>query len=382
MKKNKMLIYSYSITGHHYEYLNHIYKKAINTIDTEFVFILPLGLKDIIKKLDWPNSENVIIVLEDFSKLNNKKPIGRSIKLAIKIKKAIKKYNIDHVFLISLMAFLPLLPFIISNKTKITGILYKIYLYNWKQADYTQRIVDIFKYIILTKLAVFEKIFILNDTASANYLNRKYRTSKFEFLPDPFVPIPIANCYDIRTKFGIAVNKKVFLHFGGLTERKGTLEILKAIQLMSIEELQDLCFIFAGKIYIDIKTDFYQIYDTVKNRTQILIFDEFCDFAFLGSLCISSNFLLMPYKETAQSSGILGYAAQFNKPVIAPNQKLLGKLVKRNKLGYLIENSNAKSIANFLKNSEKNRYKINSERYVLENSVENFTNTIFSNINS
>jgi hypothetical protein len=89
---------------------------------------------------------------------------------------------------------------------------------------------------------------------------------------------------------------------------------------------------------------------------------------------------LIPYKATAQSSGVLGYAAQFKRPVVAPNEKLLGKLVRKYHLGYTLKSSNSEDIAIFLREIEiiKIENKI-QKNYLESNSVLNFVNIIFKN---
>ena len=39
--------------------------------------------------------------------------------------------------------------------------------------------------------------------------------------------------------------------------------------------------------------------------------------------------------NNSQSSGVLGYAAQFNVPVFSPSSNMLGKIVRKSKLGYI-----------------------------------------------
>lgn len=381
MKENhKILFFDYSVNGHHLEYLNHLYNKAVQITEKEFIFVLPLEFTEAKEKMKWPKSKNITIYLENFEYVNKTSGLLKSYKLNRILHQQINKYKVTHVFLISLMSFSPMLPFLINKRIKVSGIIYQIYLYRWKESGLVQKIHDALKYILFSQLNVFDKIFILNDSASAKYLNRKFKTEKFEYLPDPFVPIPTDNTKNIRPELNIQSDKKVFLHFGGLSKRKGTLEILKAIENLNNDVLKNLCFIFAGKIYDDIKGDFYKKVDIQKHRAQILIYDEFCDFSFLGSLCLSSDYILIPYKSTSQSSGVLGYAAQFHKPVIAPNKKLLGKLVKKYFLGHTIKSSMHIEIKEFIKKTPSFSKTKNINKYLSDNNITNFTDVIFNNL--
>jgi len=378
--KYRILIFDYLVSGHHLEYLNHLYKKALQYQEKKFIFVLPLNFTEVKDKLSWPDAINITIHLEDFSKINKTSGLIKSFRLSQLLKSNIKKFKITHIFLISLMSFLPTLPFIMNSKVKISGIIYLIYLYRWKNEGSLPKLQDAFKYLLFTKMKSFHEIFILNDALSARYLNIKFKTNKFKYLPDPFIPIPEDKIKNIREKLNILPNKTVFLHFGGLSRRKGTIDILEALELLPTSQLDNLCFIFAGKVYDDISTEFYEKLNKQKERVQILCFDEFCEYTFLGSLCLSCDFILIPYKATAQSSGALGFAAQFNKPVIAPNDNLLGKLVRKFNLGFTIKNITPKSLSLFIKEEMFLINKSKKSDYLRINSIENFTNSIFSKL--
>ena len=52
-------------------------------------------------------------------------------------------------------------------------------------------------------------------------------------------------------------------------------------------------FIFAGKVYKDIREEFYLHYNVLKQNIRILVFDEFCSFDFIESLCVSCDAILL-----------------------------------------------------------------------------------------
>lgn len=255
-----------------------------------------------------------------------------------------------------------------------------IYLYNWKESSAFRKIQDAMKYFLLSKMKVFKNVFMLNDAVSARYLNSKFNTDKFKFLPDPFVPIPSEDVKDLREELNIKENKTVFLHFGGMSYSKGTLDILNAIELLTESDLEKICFIFAGRVYKDIEKEFYIQLKKEKERSQILFIEGFLDYSFLGSLCISSDFILIPYKRTSQSSGVVGYAAQFNKPVIAPKEKLLGKLVEKFSLGITVENLNSFTLATAIKKMSVKSNNTIYSNYLKTRNVDAFSSIILREI--
>jgi hypothetical protein len=379
VNKKRILIFDDQLTGHHLEYLHHLYEGASKSKTVEFIFALPLEFQELKSKLVWEESDNIIFHLFQHDENNiSGGAVLKSFKKSKYVKKVALKYSVNEVFFITLMAFLPAISFVLPKNIKISGIIYLIYLYRWKSSSLILKIFDSLKYLLLSKRDNIKSVFILNDESAPVFLNKKFNTSKFTYLPDPFIPINKSDIQNIRCKYEIPQNNIVYLHFGGLSARKGTLKILDAIEILEDDDLRGKTFIFAGKIYPDIKGEFYNKYNKIRNKVQILCFDKFCDYSFLGSLCLSSDFILLPYSNTAQSSGIIGYGAQFNIPVVVSNSGLLGKLVKRYKLGYSTDISSSVKIADFIKSKiVDNYYKNRESSYIVEHNISQFIQPIF-----
>ena len=122
-----------------------------------------------------------------------------------------------------------------------------------------------------------------------------------------------------------------------MEERKGTLTILKAIIEAKQEKIKDSVFVFAGRVDHAIKDEFYDLIKIARQKCEIKVYDEFCENDFLYNLCYTCDFILIPYSNTCQSSGVIGYASFFEKPVIGPSKGLLGNLIKDNNLGLAID---------------------------------------------
>ena len=83
---------------------------------------------------------------------------------------------------------------------------------------------------------------------------------------------------------------------------------------------------------------------------KVILLEGFLPFEQLADLFASCDFVLMPYTSNCRSSGIMGHAAYYGKPVIAVQGGVIGKTVKRWKLGHLIESSAVHSIKEVLLN--------------------------------
>lgn len=374
-----ILIFDVEVSGHHLEYIHHLHCLASQSKD-KFIFCLPNEFIKVKAQFEWEQSDNIVFDLFNYNNQSTSYSsiLNSSYKKCKILKKYTKKYNPSNIFLISLMHFLPFLPFILSPKTKVSGIIYQIYLYRWKSSKFTTKCSDIIKYILLTFANCIQKVYILNDRPASIILNRIYHTHKYTFIPDPFIPVKI-NPIEIINRQSLEIDKYkiIFLHMGDMRKRKGTLEILDSISYINTNLQSKLCFIFAGKISDEIKDSFYKKCAQISKNIQIIVFDQFCDYRFLASLCSLSDYMLIPYKFVNQSSGIIGYSAQFQLPVIGPKEGLIGKLIKRYKLGYTIPNINHLSIAEFLNNNPlSNNRKDISNKYLTDNNVESFLSSI------
>lgn len=376
-----VLVFTTDCKGHHLEYLHHYYGYALNDVDNNYVFCVSKDFYDVMATYTWPEANNILfdfIADEDLNKcINGGNGFFNIIKLSFAkskyLKKKCKEHKIDVVHTIMLMEYLPALPFILPSRIDFRGIIYRIAL-NDKTLSFRAKMIERIKYSLLVNSFLFKNIYVLNDKESIDKLNEYYHTTKFRFLPDPFPVMEKPD--DVREQLNIPKTNKIFLHFGGLGRRKGTLLIAHAIS--KIKDARNLTFIFAGRISKDCDEEFFQILETINNGSQILVYNEFCTYEFLNSLAYTTDYMLIPYDNVNQSSGVLGYAAQYDKPVIGPNAGLLGNLIRKYKLGKLIRypvmvEDLVESILSY-----DNITTVDGTKYRKENSIRNFQNILMT----
>lgn len=332
-------IFDYYLGGHHLEFIHHFYEKALKESHIHFIFILPTTFSHFSSRMNWEKQDNIEFKFFecDELKMRSMNIYKKAFLLSWILKRFTKELELSHVFLLETMCYMPFLPFFISNKISISSIIYFIPTY---RGEGKMRKMDNLKYYIISKSKCFSHVYILNDKKTPYEYNKKYSVDKYAYLPDPYLSLQLDNKINIRLKYNIANNKKILLHFGGLTDRKGTLEILKAIKFLNFEYCNNYCFVFAGRVIEDIKEQFYNLIAEVSQKIQILVFDEFCQYDFLRQLCANADYVLIPYKSASQSSGVLAYAAQFHVPVIGPGFGLIGQIIKDYKLGISLDNTN------------------------------------------
>lgn len=328
--KNTRLIFEPKISGHHLEYIHHIYIGASQNVDENYIFVLPKAFINVRDKFEWPKANNIEFRFFDNASLNSKRKILSSL---FRFYKSILP---QEIIFIELMWFMPILVLFSFTNVKISGIIYNIYLYGWKSFNLVQKTKNAILYWLFSHCSCFKNIFILNDNSAAQALNKIWKTNRFKYLPDPFVPIDSNKTTNLRESLNISEQKIVYLHFGAMSERKGTLDIFKMIENTPSCNLEKYCIIFAGKVGDDIKEQFYNKYHSFKDKIQIIPEDDFVDYERIGSYLITCDAVLLPYHYVNVSSGVIGYCAQFGKPAIATNKGLIGKLVRKNRIGKLV----------------------------------------------
>lgn len=382
----KVLVFTHIMGGHHLEYIHHLYETAAVDKNNNYVFLLPHSYNDVKDKFEWATLQNVAFdFFEDCLFQEDPSNVSQMLSNSYRICKYLGKYSrdngIDVIYSNHMIVFVPFAPIFIRGP-RLIGIIYRIYLHEIEELSWKQKIQDRLKYYIMGKCKVYKHILLLNDKESANHLNRIYHTDKFSYIPDPYLPLRSNRLSDIRKEYNIDKNKTLFVHFGAMNSNKGSLEIMESIRELSQEKKEKYAFFFAGKIYDDIKDDFYGLYNKLRHEVQIVLIDNYCDYDLLFSLCISCDAILTPYKRTSQSSGLIGYASQFGKPVIAPSKGLLGNLVRNYKLGLLINNRDPHTLIAAYNLIAKGEFVSPSRDYCNDNSVESFKKYILNYIYS
>lgn len=358
----KILIFQLEIAGHALEYINHLYSWAQQ--EPTFTFVFCITQNKLTKKFFYSSNNNNIqfVPIEEFNR-----DVSCREKCGI-LRKQIIIHKPTDVVLLSFDQYFPFFHFMLPRNVHYTSFLYYLYVYNWHELNFKSKIKKIGNYWLLFKNKAVSNILICNGTNESIYFNRMFNTKKFVNIVDPIA-------FDVQSPMIKKNNGKItFLHMGTMDMRKGTLEILDAILGMPEQVLSKMKFIFMGKISNNIKDLFYSKANLAKKKTDMLIVDEFCSYEQIQQACCDSTYLLMPYHGTSQSSGMLAYASAFNIPVVATDKGMLKKLVKKYKLGYLVD-SDVDSIRSFLLDSlHRKPYHI-SRDYVERNSVANFINT-------
>lgn len=378
----RILVVEPEVSGHRLEYYHHIYMAATKDICNQYIFVFSADYRKQQFRFDWPQTENIKIVI--LSEQQTMSLRGNIVKLTWKrsvfLIKLIRQYQPNKIFLLEVIFYLPYVPVFLAfahHHIEINGIVFLVYTYRWKREGYVRRVLDVVKFGLMAKSNCFKNIYVINDTSAVAYLNHLYKTNHFKYAPDPIVPIKNVMSVNIRKIYQISESQILLVQYGGLSRIKGTIEILKALLLLAPQQRSRFAIILAGKVDASCRTEIYDLIKRLKSTMNITLKDEFCTYKFIGALCKVANYVMLPYLKNEGSSGCLGIAAQFNIPVISTNKNLLGKLIRRNKLGIALDDVSAKGLSQILMKLPQ-QYYIDNSLYIKKNSVEAFQSTIFN----
>jgi len=342
----KYLLFDISLAGHHSEFIDHLIKFLAEDVDSsdEYHFILHTEFKmqfpEIVKVTDGKSKFDIHYVSEkewiDARKGNLIRQSFAHLKL---LNSYANKYKVDRVILLHINIFQLALGFL-RTRYEISGILFS----QFTRQDIKDNLLEKLRYCrryvqtyLLTRNNKITCIYILNDKESCAKLNRVFGSGIFRFLPDPVAELSVSKYVDIRHSYSIPKENIVFLHFGSLSERKGTIDILQSLIDLKHNNLNAITILLVGKTDNEgtaIKIlNFIEQIRLNKKDVQIVFDDKFVDIDLKNCLFHQCDVVLIPYKNVEASSGILGHAIAAKKPVVGPSKGLLGDLIEKHGLG-------------------------------------------------
>ena len=347
-----IIFFSQSVKGHYMEYLHHEATLAAQDPINKYYLLVPPDFEKRKSMLKWPTAQNIEVIYLTETEAKACADPG-VLKGSWAISKTLRKYSkqlhADYVFLNTLINSMPFLPFFLPKRTKATGIIYGIYLWQKEEISSVKWLSYEAIYWLFAWSDKISGVFLLNDNHSATILNKKLSTDKFFHLPDPIPDIDPNALKDIRADLGIRNNDLVYLQFS-LEKRKHTLDILDGIAELSPQELENRVFIFTGSLKPDIEKEFYQKVNALRGKCKLIVDTGLIPYERLFKYCKIANYMFILYDNAHMSSGALGYAAYFNSSVIGTSKGLVGNLIKTNDLGMTIDEISPQQIKNAILN--------------------------------
>ena len=172
------------------------------------------------------------------------------------------------------------------------------------------------------------------------------RGDKVSALPDPAHP-PVEPALPTADDFPPA-HRTGFLLFGYIAERKGPLVVLEALSLLPLPIARRIAVLFAGRVDPVLREEMKRrccALATSHPELWLRIDDRRIDSSELSGLVDRSDVVLAPYQRFVGSSGVLLWAAQAGRPVLAQAFGLIGKLTRDHHLGIDVDTDDAAQLA-------------------------------------
>ncbi len=233
-----------------------------------------------------------------------------------------------------------------------------------------------------------QTLFCLDQFATDQF-DSFHSKAEVVYLPDPVQIYPESTgvTAQLRQQLGIDPDRKVFLLFGELSDRKGLSKLLSAIALLSPIDCQKLCLLLVGPIAKASQPLIRHQVSCLSDGLpiQMIIHDQFVPDSQIQPYFQLADVVLAPYQRHVGMSAILVRAATAQKPVLSCNYGLMGELTHRHRLGLAVDAAQPEQIANgirqFLRTDPEtfcDRQKM--QQWASQNTAEKFASTIFNHI--
>ena len=403
----RILVFDLAIHGHHGAYVKHLirYWSESKLVGELFVVVSPEFLKahlDVVEfaaAFDSSTVRFIAIKPEEAAALNSRQSrIDRA-------SRNLREWNLLQKYAKSLVATHCLLMYIdtcelpllmgISLPCTFSGIYFRPTFHYGSLAGYApgwkERLQQWREKIFLARTLNHSKmrsLFCL-DPFVVEHLSLGASASAIP-LPDP-VEITMtsdADSQDIRNNLNIDPDRQIFLLFGSFeAERKGVYQFLAALSLLPKELSKRVCLLIVGNAEPE---EQIRIKDQVEEVTRLQPVQVITQFGFISDELVKLYFQLADvplalYQRHVGMSGILLLAAAAQKPVLSSNYGLMGELVRRYKLGVVVDSTSPNEIVagvtRFLLESTHELGDQNQMRLFAEqNSAQKFAETIFQHL--
>lgn len=201
-------------------------------------------------------------------------------------------------------------------------------------------------------------------------------------LADPVTHLPISptQISDFRKSHEIPSNKKIYLNFGQLDQRKGIEAFILACKQLNPAQQKKICLLLAGPIEPAYQIHIESLLNEIPDLHVVKIFD-YLHYPTV-ELCFEvADVVLVTYQGHMGMSSVLIRAALTGKPVIGTFLGTIGATIDAYQLGKAIDPSNAIEFAEVLTGKFKANAKL-QDAFVRQNSVEAFVLKIAQGIES
>lgn len=228
-----------------------------------------------------------------------------------------------------------------------------------------------------------ERVFLLNDPSTAEQLNQWFpRRAVFASIPDPLPAL--SGQVEMPAVRGAARRPYCFLMAGSIAPRKGCLEVLAAFAILAESIDRPIRLQILGRFREEYRDYRNRVFERVKQLNArpgitVVVEDRFISDQELQEAFAEADCILAPYLDFYGSSGMIGYACRYQKPLLACRDGLIGEIVQKQRLGLVVNPRYVSSLSSAMACMVKGDFEYSKEsasRYKHAAQVSAFVNSI------
>ena len=185
----------------------------------------------------------------------------------------------------------------------------------------------------------------------------------------------------------LSQGQTIHLLFGSLREAKGVRPALKAFHQLNDADARTASLHILGRTRAEIAESLPKLVDALRiqqPKLHVHFEDRYLSEPELSAALHHSDVILAPYLRTEGSSGVLGHAARYKRPVIGPSTGLIGQLIETYGLGTGLPEITATTLScalrSHLQKPDSAVSKQGMKQYVKERSPKAFARTFFQTL--
>ena len=263
--------------------------------------------------------------------------------LAFDVFRIIKNNKFD---IVHTTTFFPL-GFFVALSAKLFGLKSYLTVYGTEvvttKGSFTTKIIQSLTLSLVYKILAFS-----NSTKKLMMIRHKLDPEKIEVTYPGISTLELSESYDVREKFKIKSDDFVVLFVGRLVERKGALDLIKAVEQLKDSKVK-LILVGGGDKQI------LENYAKDNNIHDQIIFTGAVKREEIMNYYQSAQIFSMPSffdatKDDVEGLGIVYLEAQINGlPVIGTNSGGIPEAIANNKSGFIVEPRDIKALSNKIK---------------------------------
>ena len=193
------------------------------------------------------------------------------------------------------------------------------------------------------------------DEIAVGYMAKNFETdTEFKHMADSFTMYqPSVQRQEAhRSRLGVEPGRRVLLLLGVLDKRKGVKELLECLPLVPEHLAEKLTIVLVGRVSDNQQAEIETLVGNLQKnlKLQVLLLNDYIPDQEVQHYYSMADVILATYQGHMGSSSALIRAALAQKPVLSSDYGLMGELVRRRRLGYVVDTTDPQAMADAVAN--------------------------------